>query len=61
MSKKDFIAIASIVSGLSNDGSRSFAANAFANYLATVNPRFDRTRFFAACNCDDCHWPGAAG
>lgn len=50
MSRKDFIAIAeSVRESVSTDDDRKKLADQLANYFASVNSRFDRDRFFAAC------------
>lgn len=50
VSRKDFIAIAaSVRESVSTDDDRKKLADQLANYFASVNPRFDRNRFFAAC------------
>lgn len=50
VSRKDFVVIAeSIFHSVSTDDERKELADRLANYFASVNPRFDRDRFFAAC------------
>lgn len=50
MTRKDFVVIAeSIFQSVSTDDDRKELADRLANYFASVNARFDRDRFFAAC------------
>lgn len=51
MTKKDFVAIARAIAAIGNMIDRQNAAHAIADHAASVNPRFDRARFLAACGC----------
>lgn len=51
MTKRDFIAIARAIAAIGNMIDRQNAAHAIADHAASVNPRFDRARFLAACGC----------
>lgn len=48
MTKKDFKLIAAVVAGMPPDADMVSVAYAFANALASTNPRFDRERFLKA-------------
>lgn len=50
MTKKDFKLIAEVVASIDDYGTRAAVADKFADKLATINPRFDRARFIAACS-----------
>jgi hypothetical protein len=52
MTRKDFEKIAFIVRGIRDRITRLEVASEFAGMLADDNPRFDRVRFFQACNVD---------
>lgn len=52
MTRQDFEGIAVIVAALHNRTERKFMALAFADWLETKNPRFDRARFLAACGVE---------
>jgi hypothetical protein len=49
MTRQHFILIAEAVASMQDPFSRQSAAEALAKKLATVNPRFDRDKFIAAC------------
>jgi hypothetical protein len=50
MSRKDFTAIAQIISEVPEQGAGpEWLASAFAAFLAGTNSRFDRDRFMRAC------------
>lgn len=49
MSKKDYIAIAEIITRTVGPRERPLLVWALASYLAQDNPRFDRKRFYLAC------------
>lgn len=62
MTKKDYIAIAKVISDERNhpaSGSKAAQvtcdrlAHRFADMLASDNPRFDRARFLQACGASD--------
>lgn len=58
MTRKDFQLIADVLAGDSfategrGQAHRVIVANAFADALATTNPRFDRAKFMAACGAN---------
>lgn len=52
LTRKDFKAVAEIIRSNRRDGVESTLDNAayeLADYFATQNPRFDRSRFMQAC------------
>lgn len=55
MSRTDFNALAAALSSCKNLLSRSahrIVCEAVADHCAARNPRFDRVRFLAACDCE---------
>lgn len=50
MTRKHFEAIARITSMISNETTRAMIACEQADYFASQNPNFDRTRYLKACN-----------
>jgi hypothetical protein len=48
--KKHFIAAAQTVAAIENETKRKEHAEILAAQFARENPRFDRARFFSACN-----------
>lgn len=50
MTKKHFIIVAATISKIVAYNIRKQAAEDFARLAVVANPRFDRERFFAACN-----------
>lgn len=50
MSKKHFIAMAETISKISDLDERRKQAEFQAEFFAAQNPRFDFSRFYAACN-----------
>lgn len=42
--------MAAITALISNDSTRAMVAVEQANYFASINPRFDRSRYLTACN-----------
>lgn len=50
MTKKHFEALARITASISNDSTRAMVAVDQADYFASINPNFDRTRYLTACN-----------
>ena len=53
MSKKDYVLIADVINSYYKaevDGSYYNLAEGMADILANENPRFDRVKFFTACN-----------
>jgi hypothetical protein len=55
MQKRQFEQIAAILrkANLSHDDSTEELENNFADFLSGENPRFDRSRFLAACRGED--------
>lgn len=49
MSRKHFIAMAREIAQMPDRKSARIAAEAFAHVAHAVNPRFDYSRFYAAC------------
>lgn len=49
MTRRHFEAIAAITASISNDETRRMVATKQADYLATTNDLFDRSRFLTAC------------
>jgi hypothetical protein len=52
MTRKHFVAAAETVAAIENLERRKTAAHSFAKEFARANPRFDRVRFFTACNVE---------
>jgi len=52
MTRKDFELIADVIKGMEDPKARESAAQAFADRLRLVNPRFNRARFMEACNVE---------
>jgi hypothetical protein len=50
ITRKTFVAVAATVSKLPSFTDRRQQAKTFADMFSAENPRFDRFRFFAACN-----------
>lgn len=48
--KKDFIATAEIISTIENLGTRAMMALMMAKKYSDENPRFNRQKFYKACN-----------
>lgn len=48
--RKHFIAAAATVAAIEDEKKRKEHAEILAEQFAKMNPRFDRARFFAACN-----------
>ena len=54
MQHRHFTTIAAIIAGLRvHEPSRSHIIKHFADELAATNPKFDRTRFIAACRATE--------
>jgi|TARA_R110000824_G_scaffold350206_3_gene537142 hypothetical protein len=52
MTRKDFQAIAEIVSYIENDTERKNTAEHFADFLIQTNKRFNKEKFLDACLID---------
>lgn len=52
MTRKHMEAIAAILAAVANTEARQELADAFAEWLATENPRFDARRFLTACRVE---------
>jgi hypothetical protein len=50
MSRKDFIALAQAIGGISDDGERRRVAELIGAVCARHNSAFDYKRWFSACN-----------
>ena len=48
--KKDFIATAKMIAEMQDRNEAKKLAEGFANIYAQQNPRFDKQRFYKACN-----------
>jgi hypothetical protein len=49
MSRKHFIALAAAVAAIADPVNRRQVAELLADVCAAANPRFNRSRFYAAC------------
>jgi len=52
MSRKHFTALAEAIRAISDPAERRRAAALIADVCQSANPRFDRQRFYAACNVE---------
>ena len=50
MSRKHFIALAAAVAAIADSANRRNVAELLAAVCASANPRFNRQRFYNACN-----------
>ena len=50
MTRKDFVLVAQTISHIKNVDKRKEMAELNATAFARSNPRFDRSKFLAACN-----------
>jgi hypothetical protein len=50
MSRKHFIALAAAVAAIADPSDRRNVAELLAEVCAAANPRFNRQRFYRACN-----------
>lgn len=49
MTRKDYVLLAQHIAGIHDDRARTLAAIAVADACAADNSRFDRARFYLAC------------
>lgn len=50
MSRKHFVALATAVAAIADSANRRNVAELLAAVCAAANPRFNRQRFYRACN-----------
>ena len=48
--KKDFIAAAKTIATITDKNEQKMVANNFCDIFSKQNPRFDKQKFFTACN-----------